>query len=37
MPPLREMVQYHFARAKDEGLIWLREQLHETVRLQSIA
>jgi LysR family transcriptional regulator, nod-box dependent transcriptional activator len=35
MPPLREMVQYHFARAKDEGLIWLREQLHQTVRLLS--
>jgi hypothetical protein len=27
MPLLREMVQYHFARAKDEGLIWLRQQL----------
>jgi DNA-binding transcriptional LysR family regulator len=35
IPPLREIVQYHFARAKDEGLIWLREQLQQTVRLQS--
>jgi LysR family transcriptional regulator, nod-box dependent transcriptional activator len=36
MPPLREIVQYHFARAKDEGLIWLRDQLQQTVRLQSV-
>lgn len=27
MPLLRELGQYHFARAKDEGLIWLLEQL----------
>jgi DNA-binding transcriptional LysR family regulator len=35
MPPLREVVQYHFARAKDEGLIWFREQLQQIARLQS--
>jgi DNA-binding transcriptional LysR family regulator len=27
MPPLREMVQFHFARASDEGLTWLRDEL----------
>jgi DNA-binding transcriptional LysR family regulator len=27
MPPLREMVQFHFARASDEGLAWLRGEL----------
>jgi LysR family transcriptional regulator, nod-box dependent transcriptional activator len=36
LPPLREMVQYHFARAKDEGLIWLRKQLHNIVGEESI-
>ena len=35
VPPLREMVQYHSARAKDEGLIWLRAQLQEIAALQS--
>ena len=35
MPPLREMVQYHSARAKDEGLIWLRAQLQEIAAFQS--
>ncbi|MEP6547427.1 MAG: LysR family transcriptional regulator [Gammaproteobacteria bacterium] len=34
VPILREMVQYHFARAKDGGLIWLRQQLQEIVALQ---
>jgi DNA-binding transcriptional LysR family regulator len=27
MPPLREMLQYHFARAQDEGLRWFRSEL----------
>jgi DNA-binding transcriptional LysR family regulator len=29
MPPMREMVQYHRARAGDEGLSWLRRQILE--------
>lgn len=35
MPPLREVAQYHVARANDEGLRWLREQLQMTVAYQS--
>ena len=35
IPPLREMVQYHFARASDEGLIWLRRELQEIVAAES--
>ena len=27
LPPMREMVQYHAARAQDDGLIWLRRQI----------
>ncbi len=27
-PPMREMIQYHRARQSDEGLTWLRTQLH---------
>jgi DNA-binding transcriptional LysR family regulator len=27
MPPLKEMVQFHVARASDEGLTWLRGEL----------
>ena len=27
MRPMREMLQYHFARAADEGISWLREQM----------
>jgi hypothetical protein len=27
MRPMREMLQYHFARAADEGICWLREQM----------
>ena len=26
-PPMREMAQYHSARAEDEGLGWLRREL----------
>ncbi len=29
IPPMREMVQYHSARAHDAGIIWLRGVLHE--------
>jgi DNA-binding transcriptional LysR family regulator len=34
--PMREMVQYHQARAADEGLTWLRTQLHAVVSDESI-
>jgi LysR family nod box-dependent transcriptional activator len=30
MPPMREMVQFHSARANDQGLAWLRRLLQET-------
>jgi LysR family nod box-dependent transcriptional activator len=28
IPPMREMIQYHFTRSADAGLSWFREQLH---------
>jgi DNA-binding transcriptional LysR family regulator len=36
-PVLRQMIQYHQARATDEGLVWLRRQLHEIARETAIA
>lgn len=31
LPPLRELVQYHWARANDEALLWLRGELQHVV------
>jgi len=31
-PVMREMVQYHRARSTDEGLNWLRGELHAIAR-----
>jgi hypothetical protein len=31
-PVMREMVQYHRARSTDEGLSWLRRELHAIAR-----
>ena len=30
IPPMREMIQYHSARARDSGIVWLRRLLRET-------
>lgn len=31
MPPLREMVQFHTARAQDPGLLWMLEEIRATL------
>jgi hypothetical protein len=35
IPAMREMVQYHYARRADAGLIWFREQLQEAASLSN--
>lgn len=32
-PVMREMIQYHRSRTTDEGLIWLRQKLHEAASI----
>jgi hypothetical protein len=33
IPPLREIIQHHRARAFDEGLIWFRQRICEFVSI----
>lgn len=32
IPPLREMVQFHAARAKDPGIMWIVKQMHVVLK-----
>ena len=36
IPPMREMIQYHSARARDSGIVWLRRLLQETAAVTFI-
>jgi DNA-binding transcriptional LysR family regulator len=36
IPPMREMIQFHSARAHDSGIIWLRSMLHDMAGKMSL-